>query len=416
MNKIHQIKFSSLLIIIGLAIGAYITFGILTKTNIVNKTKAYSTILITCGNILDHDKQIDCVYRVMQKEMQRTNSVKVGIDILSKIKKMEVFKESIKNTERCHGFMHRIGDWAYYNLYRGLEKNISDIDFPQLTTICGYGFFHGFIEHLIQDNSDPVFFNNICELLKNRFGYSMKKISKACYHGIGHGFILAQADKISKEHWGDLNKFVDEPVLRCANLPSANQSEIETCWRGIFSTVAVFWTRNQEYGFSYDPYILFEQCNMLQSRANDICHIVFTLEFEIPDPKDNPASFEDVFINLSVDEDLTKESFVGPISEIIARNTKSGKYKYRETLAQCESLNELFYKLCISGIARGLIVYEAPGEHKEALSFCSEKIIEQRGLENFCYEKIIKYASLVYSVSDVNSICKRFPSHIREEC
>lgn len=49
----------------------------------------------------------------------------------------------------CHRSAHRVGDRAYYDIYFEKES-LENIDLPPETAFCGYGFFHGLIEHFIQ--------------------------------------------------------------------------------------------------------------------------------------------------------------------------------------------------------------------------------------------------------------------------
>jgi len=384
-----------------------ILFILTTQTNILK-----NFTLSQCRNYSSEDKQIECAYKIITDKMQ-TEGIASGVQYFAKAyNSLDSFKVTTYG-QWCHEHAHYLGDWAYYNLYRSLGKDISDIDFSEATTMCRFGFFHAFIEHLTQDHPNPTFIDQFCKELGIQLNIATKVIQHNCYHGAGHGFALAQADSISKDMWGNFYIFIQKPITNCASLEHANQIAIEACWRGAIDTVAE-WISKKEYGFSYNRNELFKQCSMLKKRVAGICYMVMALEFS---NINSVETLKDIFVSLPIDEDIKINFFHGGISTMVTNTNNKKEYKYRETLAECGSLNKILYKECLLGIISGLLASGTPQEeYREALSFCSEKIIEQRGLENFCYEKIIKYLPIFYTSNHIVLICSQFPKSLYKKC
>lgn len=165
----------------------------------------------------------------------------------------------------CHLHAHRLGDAAYYEYYVVQDKSLADMELPQETTSCGYGFFHGFIEHLIQDRPDPAFVTKTCEYLRGRLSPTMRDIATICYHASGHGFIQSIGDSLAKRNWGNISDMVTLPLTNCEKLRSAGDGGIEDCREGIFNVLSD-WMSVENFGLKFDFVHPFKVCDALTPR------------------------------------------------------------------------------------------------------------------------------------------------------
>ncbi|MBI4093702.1 hypothetical protein HY417_01955, partial [Candidatus Kaiserbacteria bacterium] len=210
-------------------------------------------------------RAIDCWYGLINAALEH-DGITGAMEVFSKIYEQQPLFASTG----CHKHAHFVGDQVYYKLYRG-TNDIRAIDFPQSSTACGYGIFHGFMEHLIQDNPDIPFVTEICTYLKERYSTVMGDIGTICYHGSGHGLMLAEAERVPKSGWGLVSFFTSTPARTCEALPEASSREIEECREGVYN-VLVDWMEQTQYGFAYDEKNPFRICETEPRAWHQACY------------------------------------------------------------------------------------------------------------------------------------------------
>ncbi len=146
----------------------------------------------------------------------------------------------------CHRHAHVVGDLAYYEQYAEDPNLVNDIQLTPDATACGYGFFAGFIEHLIQNHPDPAYFVSTCDDFIARWGNEMKGVRHMCYHAGAHGFMLAIADHATKSEWGNFQTFAGSALQACAKL--AADRDKERCRQGVVHQLYL-WKDAGEFGF-----------------------------------------------------------------------------------------------------------------------------------------------------------------------
>jgi hypothetical protein len=364
--------------------------------------------LAHCIGIERENEQIDCVYREIDRIISR-NGIEDGFKIFSAA--YDMFP-SFSGTG-CHKHAHRVGDMVYYGIYLSGNKNIVEINFPQETASCGYGFFHGFLEHLIQDNPDPKFVTDTCGSLSNTLGGRMGAIKIICYHGSGHGFILHQSESVSKEKWGDMQAFIDYPIRECESLPKANKGEIEECRQGVFNVI-VDWMSDKEYGFTYNTEDPFEACNVLDERLHNACYYEMSQKLDFVSGND-PKKMIDIVSNIS-DDNLRETAFKVGIAGVI-QQTIVGEDWREKVLAPCLGIGNPYSKYCVASIVDGLFEHGPPEkEYEQALSLCSDKILYEVDVRDTCYESLSKRLSRFYDEDKTKNICNKIPEEYQENC
>lgn len=364
---------------------------------------SYALSLCTNSNM---DEEIECIFAVIEER----------IDEEGLAEGYEVFTEAYKSLDSfiatgCHIHAHRMGDIAYYRLLRG-DPQLESIEFPQETTACGYGFYHGLMEHLIQDNSDPGFVTQTCEYLKDTYRARMKDIGIICYHGSGHGLMLAHAENISPEAYGNIRAFSDVPLAQCEVLEVANTAEIQQCFEGIFNVV-VNWMVINQYGFTYNTSRPFSICDAIEKRYQAACILEMAQKLDMLSEKD-PKKLERIVSNIQ-DSQLALRAFKIGISGIVQQDLRTNSY--HETLSACEKLTEEFERGCITSIVAGLFAHGLPQEeYIKPLEICSRVFREDNQNGRYCFDEVARKSSTLYAVEKRLDICRTFPDELRDVC
>lgn len=312
----------------------------------------------------------------------------------------------------CHKQAHRVGDTVYYNytIARGID--IKGMSFPQITTACGYGFFHGFLEHYTQDHPTPAVITDTCEYLRSAYGKDMGDIGQTCYHGSGHGLEYAQSEKVAKADFGKARMFVDVPLAQCQALSKANASEKEDCQEGVFNVIVNFMVDNN-FGFSYpkDP---MGWCKEAAPGNERPCIAEVSQKFDSFSGMD-PVKLREI-VKSAPNEELSAVAFQTGVAGIIQQRVTKGN-GYDETLTQCMKLDNTYFRFCADSIIHGLFEHGEPQvEYKKPLAMCKDPRIAEKGFEKECYNDIISRMPRFYSPEQRIKICAEFPASYQAVC
>ncbi len=301
----------------------------------------------------------------------------------------------------CHRHAHRVGDMAYYSDYL-LTQDITKVNFPKEATACGYGFYHGFFEHLIQDTPDVEFVTATCEYLRANIEDVAPAIAQTCYHGSGHGFVLAQADVLVKESQWSFSNFTEKPLEQCESLPRASEREISECRQGVYNVI-VDWMSDEEYELSYNTDAPFTVCDTTSSKRKWDCY------YEMSQKLDglsglNPQKM--VSIVEKIDSvDLQELAIAVGVAGIVQQNpqgTQSG------VLTSCQGIERVELRdKCIAGIVGGLVEHTTPdSEYRGAIEFCELSQLTTYD-KNICYEHLQQKLQRFKTDAELKQMCTR---------
>lgn len=134
-----------------------------------------------------------------------------GINSAIKLTELALKKEKI-NIDQCHIILHQIGHEAYQKFSNDL-KHLTRRD----SNICIASFQHGVEAQVAIDNpGSPEPLKNYCQALRTVLPGIW------CYHGAGHAYLQIT---------GDVNKALE----KCDSLSGGVETNLENCYRGIFS-------------------------------------------------------------------------------------------------------------------------------------------------------------------------------------
>lgn len=312
----------------------------------------------------------------------------------------------------CHQHAHKIGDTAYYELFVKNGLSLQDMEFPQETTSCGYGFYHGFIEHLIQDRPDPGFVVETCEYLRGRLSGSMRDVGTVCYHASGHGFTVAKADVLKEEEWGKLSAIIEEPLRQCESLPTTDP-EIEDCRQGVFNVITDWMTMNN-LGLTYDYAKPFTPCNNVPTKWQHACYYETGMKLE-PVIGDSPLKAAE-YVGSIASTTLRHVTFGVMVAGMMQRQAPLNGYE--TIIIECENIidYELFH-LCVRSAVNGMMEHGSPGkEYEKILPLCTREVLRERLASEYCFEVLANRLSRFYSSEKKQEICSLFPDEYRGKC
>jgi hypothetical protein len=363
--------------------------------------------LAPCHKETVDTQQIECIFRAIEREIIN-DGISAGMVLFSRAyADFPVFV-----AQGCHKQAHRVGDIVYARLYTA-EEGMDALDFPQETTACGYGFFHGFLEHLIQDRPDPAFVDSVCSRLDERLGSQMQAIRSICFHGSGHGFALAHAETLPHSAWGNVRAFTVEAAANCDKLTQADERSVEECKEGVFN-VLVEWMSLDQYGFTLNRKRPFSSCDAGPKNLRSACY------YEMAQKLDGLADFDPVKLAAIVadisDAQLRRTAFQVGIAGIV-QNTLQDVDASEKILSACATLDEEFSKGCLESYIHGLFEHGAPQEeYIRALEVCRLDVIIANGLAPQCYSFVSARLPRFYTPDQRKNICKLLPAEFRESC
>lgn len=369
------------------------------------QTVGADEMLAECEQYTESPRKLDCWYQVM-RTVHNTEGTAAAFEVFNTLYEHKpMFVET-----GCHLHAHRIGDFSYFDSY--LEtRDLEQMEFPAGSQVCGYGFYHGFFEHLIQDNPNTEYVKELCDRFDARLSSSMPAMRITCFHGSGHGFALAEIDEGDMGHWGDYEGIIKDPLLLCGEL-DARPNEQEECRQGVF-TILVQWMETGEYGLSYDwedPFWLCEKQSEINKKA---CYK------EVGQKMDGVSNWN-IDNALAVLADIPDQQYVGMLlhtmlaSSLQRTITTDTQFDYME---RCATVRSELQEDCVRGVVAGLMEHGMPGEeHMKAIEICSVDFLteEQRSI---CFNELENRLKKFHSNERIQNICETNDSgHFRAAC
>ncbi|MBL4644792.1 MAG: hypothetical protein JKX80_02915 [Candidatus Pacebacteria bacterium] len=344
---------------IALAVFSLLFFGFVGFT--VYPQGILASEIVACDEKSPNEtEKIDCWQDIMRGAFD-VDGTQAAFDVFEVVyKNYEVFANT-----GCHRHAHRIGDMSYYFDYL-THKDFTKMDFPKGATACGYGFYHGFFEHLVQDNTSVEFVTQMCEYMRNNLGDVAPAISQTCYHGSGHGFLLARADELTQESQWSVEAFTQKPLEQCESLPQASDTEIAECRQGVYNVI-VDWMADGEYGLSYNTVEPFAMCDREPYERQFDCY------YEIAQKIDGLSNGDPLKMVAIVEKakrvDLQTIAMSVGVAGVVQQNPQNDQITL---LSACQSIDRMELKnQCILGIIGGLVEHTIPGtDYKNAINFC----------------------------------------------
>lgn len=360
-----------------------------------------------CGDLAQENLQVDCWMKIVLDTL-KSKGIPDTYKVFARI--YDAYPQF--GATGCHVHAHRIGDTAYYTFMVDQGKTLDEIDFPVETTTCGYGFWHGFIEHLVQDHPKPEFVTETCEYLRGRLTATMRDIGTICYHASGHGFAVAQADHMKPGQYGNMIALATPALEACEKLSTASETEKEDCREGIFN-VTSDWASTQNFGLAINYEHPFWECDRLSKRWRYACYYEYGMKLR-PITGEDPLRAEKLAFGIR-DADLREMAFGVMVAGMMQELAPEGRYK--EAAVGCSQVGDELFHMCIQSALSGLMEHGSPqNEYVEALKFCKDPALVERNGGTQCFEALQFRLRRFYSKEKKDEICKEFPSDLVRAC
>lgn len=283
----------------------------------------------------------------------------------------------------CHGAVHEIGEAAY-----AVYQEEGDLALDADTGVCGYGFFHGFMEQLLYDNPNLDNAREFCDGLTAKLGGELRGIRTNCFHGIGHGMV--EEDPLPEYYWGNLGALVD-PALEVCSRISPERGEVRECADGAFNGLMRFMVYDK-YGFEYnendpltwcdryrDNEIFFESC-LFESAQHFASQVInYDIARIVPFIEGYDESLQSMMVRTVV---------AGMLQRDIVREDNSDYF------SRCWVLpTDALQQSCLGGVLNGFIAHGEPGnEQQKAKQFC-ESPQATKEQADLCHRLLTAYSS-----------------------
>ncbi|XKT74459.1 MAG: hypothetical protein ACJKTH_03830 [Patescibacteria group bacterium UBA2163] len=305
----------------------------------------------------------------------------------------------------CHWMAHKLGE-VEYGLYLG-HKDMSKLEFPPETSYCGYGYYHGFLEHFLRDEPDYDLALEICENLTGRED-ELPWIQLNCYHAIGHGFV---PEPLNIEDWGNTEKLVAPALTACDRLKETPLRE--QCLQGAFNVIAD-WMWNNQFGLHYSddkPFIL---CASFES--DEIARACY---YEVAMKLNTEVNIDMGMIYEKHISTIPDDLIAGTIINSFAAGALGARIledDFSDLVYDCRRLPQFLQTDCMKGLTGAFAAFGEPNrEYEKALDFCRTDILTAHE-RDVCYWNITRTFKGIYTKEKVADICNTIEEPYQKYC
>ncbi|MBI5134417.1 MAG: hypothetical protein HZA81_03490 [Candidatus Taylorbacteria bacterium] len=317
----------------------------------------------------------------------------------------ELYDTDPRFRDSCHSVAHILGKSAYLAFDEGKEIKLS-----AKTSYCSYGFYHGFMEEMLQISGDVDGAREFCAQAGKLLASESANAEGACYHGIGHG----AADGGDPRAWGDPVALASPGIALC-NKVDPTEPHFYRCVSGVFNSIALMFIE-RSYNLSLDDRGPFEVCkNWKEFRVKNPCYQEMNTLVATLSNSDLSRAIEYVE---EIEDDLQYSALaMRSLSGVFPSNFKEPyEDEFESTVRSCKAAREDLVVPCVQGIPSGLMEFGPPGrEYEAAIAFCETPGMS-KGEQDSCYEAAFGSVRAYYSKEKQKAICSGVDPLRREDC
>lgn len=305
----------------------------------------------------------------------------------------------------CHPMTHDMGLKTYR--FYGIDMSL----FIEETGICNAGFYHGFMEGVLNDGYDEYFANEFCTKVGSILNTSFFNAENQCRHGIGHG-MAESIIKFNPQLWGDPSAIIDEILQSCEKSNHTND-QLMRCVSGGVSVVADWLLSESEYKTFFTVDNIFNECVRLEKEyAKEGCYWEMAKRLRMLYDKDQEQVLR------QIPKVIFEENYEKYV-ELALRSASSriGKAEVYgsdiEIVNLCRSISEELQIYCIEGATDGLFSAGTPyAEEKRVLEFCASDLLHEDE-QMACYKTIQRRVPSTYALDRLKNVCLQTPAEYR---
>lgn len=306
--------------------------------------------------------------------------------------------------EGCHSFTHLIGEAAYEKFSKKEDFEVS----PQIP-YCSYGFYHGFMEAMVQKTGKSEGARELCDYIGKQLAKEGGTVgtTDACFHGIGHGVTDESSPQAQRDVFAAIN-----PGLELCEKVGRNEREIKLCGTGVFNALAGFYTKPEYNLDKQDPFWICRQQS--KDYFKHACYDdLKTLTMSLADndfAKAIRLYYEtiagDTYAADAIDNLATFAGY-----SILRNNT------IQDAINICHRAQKRLQIPCIRGLGAGFMTAGAPDEeYKKALGeVCGSSLLNEEERAG-CFERVLWVSYARYSSEKHREICATVPEKYQYHC
>ena len=268
--------------------------------------------------------------------------------------------------KNCHDYAHWIGQYSYIYYYSKTGK----LNLTKDATICGNGFYHGFMETFVRVNPDPAASRKFCEYVRKQVGNAS---ADSCYHGIGHGLI-----GLDPNTWGNELLSAKDSLRRCEQITS-NKNNLANCESGVFANIATY-EATGEYSLKINKKNPLLLCFELADKYKQTCFQGMRIAL-------------DYVYNGNIDKEIAyilnikNKQYQTYLIQAIAGDEMYqtiGHWNFDKEIQRCQALPDYLYHYCLdSFIGQVIEISGAADGVNEGNIFCSSDMLSAAD-KNYC--------------------------------
>ncbi len=347
----------------------------------------------------DQDKTVRCFEQLVE-EVVAEGGIKAAFDVVVELSETEpLFRND------CHGYAHIIGE-AAYDLY----ANGEDFSLSADTALCGYGFYHGFMETLLLTNGDVEEARSFCRYVDKQLSKLAAGASNACFHGTGHGAV----DGSDPTAWGDVDALMEPGFILCEKI-AKTELQSYLCHTGVFNAIDIL-SRDPKYDIEevqQDPFatVCYHQPDeRLEGCYTNMMPVVLTMY------KNDVAATAD-YINEhmlrgetpSIEGYTTNEMVTLAVFAQYVRIHGSEEGYMERAIDLCRSQPADDQYACFEGLSYSHVKYGPPGKgYIKNLEFCAHPDLVDTE-EDACYSYLLNRLRNYYGNEGAKQVCAMVP-------
>ncbi|MEJ0021024.1 MAG: hypothetical protein WDN47_00390 [Candidatus Doudnabacteria bacterium] len=303
----------------------------------------------------------------------------------------------------CHTLVHEVGAKAY-----DLFSEHKSFGLTDQTSLCGYGFYHGFTETLAAEGGGIAQARQFCSFVYDELGSKLPGILDQCYHGFGHGSVDIHNEGI----WGDEIAMI-QPALKMCRAVATDSEKLFRCGTGMFDSISIgYFTHDYNLKMnSTDPFWLCRQ--QKEEEFKQSCYVSLDPALLLMENMDFSKASK--FIeNIKEDQHATLAmgSLALPVYWIKDRSgreaaSKMDNFYQTQGVASCRTLQKRLIEPCIKSIAYALTMDESrTKQYQEGLKFCRRTDLTSAESGD-CFNTVISTLSEIYPKDELGVICNQ---------
>ncbi len=306
----------------------------------------------------------------------------------------------------CHVIAHNLGD-AAYGEYVLKGKKIESLEFPAESAYCGYGYYHGILEHMIREDPDPTKAANFCEWVITNHEKILPSIRLNCYHALGHGFTPEPTDV---EMWGDAPRMTAPAIQACSTLPAEDIRQ--ECLQGTFNVVGD-WMWTNQFGLRFPKEDPLSLCRSYENKeVSKACY--YELSMRLTPLVDSLPELYTKYVAAIEEDDIATMIMNSAAASALGSNIKDTNFI--PFLKECRAVPERAREGCLKGLSAAFLAHGEPGkEYVKAIAYCSDP--EQTVSEKqTCHWNMVRTFKKIYSPEKVAELCTQLAPEYRSLC